>query len=70
MGAPQENRWRSDQGELQYQILGYPQQNLWIVLMGPDRRDMHYAGAFDREWRVVHSANPDVGRMLHNLKRL
>lgn len=69
LGQPEENRWRATQGELQYQLLGYPGQNLWVVLMGPDRKDMHYAGAFDRNWRVVHSANPDLERMLRGLPR-
>ena len=69
LGKPNEDRWRPNTGELQYHLLGYPGQNLFVVLMGPDRKDVHYVGAFDRDWHVVHSINPDVAHMLHNLKK-
>lgn len=69
LGKPAEDRWRSSEGQLQYRLLAYPQQNLSILLMGPDRKDMHYVGSMDKDWRVVHSINPDTGRMLHALKR-
>jgi hypothetical protein len=69
LGKPAEERWRSDQGEIQYRLLSYPQQNLMVILMGPDRKDMHYVGSFDRDWHVVHSTNPDIGRVLHTLRR-
>lgn len=69
LGKPDEDRWRSSQGELQYHLLGYPAKNLYIVLMGPDRKDMHYVGSYDKDWRVVHSSNPDTNRILHTLKR-
>ena len=69
LGKPAEDRWQSEQGELQYRLLAYPQQNLSIILMGSDRKDMHYVGAIDREWRVVHSINPDTEKMLRRLKR-
>jgi hypothetical protein len=69
LGKPAEERWRSAAGEIQYQLLGYPQRNLYVVLMGPDRKDMRYIGAFDRDWHVVHSTNKDTGRVLRTLKR-
>lgn len=69
LGQPPENRWRPSTGELQYHLLGYPAQNLYIILMGSDRKDVHYIGAFDRDWHVVHSINPDIGHMLHTLKK-
>src|SRR5438270_1971699 len=34
-GAPAEDRWRSEQGELQYRLLWYPDRGLYVVLMGP-----------------------------------
>ena len=68
-GKPDEDRWRSDQGELQYRLLGYPQKGLYIVLMGPDRKDVHYIGALDRNWRVVHSADSNKEAMLRRLKK-
>ena len=69
LGKPVEDRWQSEQGELQYRLLAYPQQNISIILMGSDRKDMRYVGALDREWRVVHSINPDTEKMLRRLKR-
>jgi len=69
LGKPSEDRWRSQDGELQYHLLGYPQKNLFFVLMGSDRKDVHYIGTLDRDWRVVHSINRDTGQMLRSLKR-
>lgn len=69
LGAPAEDQWRSDRGELQYRRLSYPQQGIAIILMGPDRKDMHYLGAMDRNWHVVHSINGNAEAMLRSLKR-
>jgi hypothetical protein len=68
-GPPAEDRWRSDQGELQYRLLWYPKPGLYLVLMGPDRKDVHYIGAFDKNWRVVHSVDNNKEAMLRRLKR-
>ncbi len=54
-GAPGEDKWRSDQGELQYRKLWYPDRGLNLILMGSDRKNLHYLGALDKDWRVVHS---------------
>ncbi|MEO8027735.1 MAG: hypothetical protein ABI823_14730 [Bryobacteraceae bacterium] len=56
-GKPVEDKWRSDQGELQYRKLWYPDRGLNIILMGSDRKSIHYLGAFDKDWRVVHSVD-------------
>jgi hypothetical protein len=69
LGTPAEDKWRSDQGEIQYRRLTYPQQGLSVILMGSDRKDMHYIGALDKNWRVVHSINHDAEAMLRSLKR-
>lgn len=68
LGPPAEDRWKSDQGELQYRRLTYPKQGLSIILMGSDRKDIHYLGAVDKEWRVVHSINKNAEAMLRSLK--
>lgn len=68
-GPPAEDRWRSDEGELQYRLLWYPKQGLYIVLMGPDRKDVHYIGALDKNWRVVHSIDNNKEAMLRRLKK-
>ena len=54
-GKPAEDKWRSDQGELQYRKLWYPDRGLNLILMGSDRKNIHYLGALDKDWRVVHS---------------
>jgi hypothetical protein len=69
LGAPAEDKWKSDQGELQYRRLSYPQQGVSIILMGADRKDMHYIGAMDKDWRVVHSINRNTEAMLRSLRR-
>ncbi len=69
LGPPSEDRWRSDQGELQYRRLSYPKQGLSVILMGNDRKDIHYVGAVDAEWRVVHSIDRNAEAMLRTLKR-
>ncbi len=54
LGSPAQDRWRSEQGELQYRLLWYPQRAYFVVLMGPDRDNAHYIGALDANWHVVH----------------
>jgi hypothetical protein len=69
LGQPAEDKWKSDQGELQYRRMSYPKQGLSIILMGSDRKDIHYLGAMDKDWRVVHSINKNAEAMLRSLKR-
>jgi hypothetical protein len=69
LGKPSEDRWRSEQGEMQFRLLAYPQHGIYVVLMGPDRKDAHYIGAVDQNWRVVHSTNEDTRSMLRKLKK-
>jgi hypothetical protein len=54
LGPPAEDHWRSETGELQYQLLWYPQRSYFIVLLGTDRKSAHYVGAMDRNWHVIH----------------
>ncbi len=68
-GPPVEDRWRSDQGELQYRLLWYPDRALYIVLMGPDRKDSHYIGALDKDWRVVNAIDNNKEAMLRRLRK-
>ena len=69
LGVPTEDKWRSELGEMQYRRLSYPQQGLSVILMGSDRKDMHYVGAMDKDWKVIHSIDRDTGFMLRKLKR-
>jgi hypothetical protein len=66
-GPPAEDRWRSQEGELQYRLLWYPDRGLYIILMGPNRKDAHYIGALDKNWRVVHAVDHNKEAMLRRL---
>lgn len=71
-GPPAADRWRSEQGELQYRVLDYPQRGVFIVLMGSERDKATYIGALDRDWRVVDSVSLRGGSsegLLKSLKR-
>jgi hypothetical protein len=61
LGQPAEDRWRSEGGELQYRLLWYPRRAYYIVLIGNDRRDAHYIGALDHDWRVLHFVDLPAG---------
>lgn len=54
LGQPREDRWRSEQGEIQYRVLHYPDRGLNIILMGHDRDLARYIGSFDESWKPVH----------------
>lgn len=73
LGPPAEDQWKSELGELQYRKLTYPDRKLTIILMGADRKNAHYIGALDENWRVVHSVEMPGGTnsagMLRSLKR-
>ncbi len=57
LGEPSVDRWRSDKGEIQYRVLGYPSQGINIILMGEDRNKAKYIGALDKNWRPVHTVS-------------
>lgn len=73
LGSPQEDRWKSDKGEFQYRLLGYPKLGFAVILMGTDRKDLHYVGAMDKRWNPVHTVPlPGKGNsytILHHLPR-
>ena len=64
---------KSDKGEFQYRLLGYPKQGIAVILMGTDRKDAHYIGAMDKNWNPVHTVqlpgNGNSYSILHHLKR-
>lgn len=73
LGAPSEDRWRSEAGEIQYRVLSYPQRSYYVILMGTDRKDAKYIGTFDQDWNPVHWVHfPSGGTtrsMLRELKK-
>src|ERR1051326_2322356 len=73
LGEPQEDRWKSDKGEFQYRLLGYPRRGFAVILMGTERKDAHYIGAMDKNWNPVATVelpgNRNSYSLLHQLKR-
>lgn len=61
MGQPQEDRWRSDQGELQFRGLKYADRQVTVILMGTDRKNARYIGSVNREGLVVDSVDMPGG---------
>jgi hypothetical protein len=55
LGAPSEERSRSDPGQPHYRVLWYAQRGIYVVLMGRDGDDARYAGAVDRNWHPIHT---------------
>ena len=71
LGKPQDDRWRSDKGELQYRVLRYPKEGVSLILMGTERGKEKYIGALDNEWRPVDSVRlPNGGSTLPMLRAL
>ncbi len=70
LGAPLDDHWRSETGELQYRVLRY--KDVSIILMGVERDKARYIGAKDNSWRTIDSVQLPDGRntasMLRNLK--
>lgn len=73
LGPPQDDRWKSDTGEFQYRLLNYPKLGFAVILMGTERKDVHYIGAMDKEWNPVHTVrlpgNGNSYSILRQLKR-
>lgn len=62
LGQPAEDRWKADQGSLQYRLLHYPNQKVFVILMGQERDKARYIGAMDESWKIVHSVElPHAG---------
>jgi len=61
LGTPGEDRWRSDQGELQFRGLKYPDRQVTVILMGADRNNARYIGSVNREGLVVDSVDMPGG---------
>jgi hypothetical protein len=69
LGEPSSDHWQSDSGELQYEALAYPEKHLTVILMGSDRKAVHYIGAMDQTWNPVHSVPLRSGGSTDSLLR-
>jgi len=54
LGTPSEDRWQSEDGEIQFRSLGYPQNSYTVVLMGDTRNNARYIGTVDEHWNPIH----------------
>ena len=71
LGNPASDRWKSETGEMQYRILGYPGQGISVILMGAERGKALYIGALDRNWHTVDSVSlPGGGSTASMLKAI
>ncbi|MBI5085055.1 MAG: hypothetical protein HZB13_10725 [Acidobacteria bacterium] len=60
LGAPGEDRWKSNSGELQYRALVYKDRGYAVILMGTKQDDARYIGAMGlgpdgKGWSPLHS---------------
>jgi hypothetical protein len=69
LGKAAQDRWRENSGEIQYQALWYPQRAYFVVLMGADRKSMHYIGAVDQDWNMIHAVSLPSGVTTASLVR-
>jgi|ERR1700678_1484044 hypothetical protein len=78
LGPPAAERWSemppysslSHYGE-RYELLVYPRQRLYVILMGRERANARYIGAMDWNWHPAHAVNlSDSGSSVGLLRRL
>ncbi|HJY08142.1 MAG TPA: hypothetical protein VJ323_17620 [Bryobacteraceae bacterium] len=55
LGPPSKDQWRSTADGTEFRALGYPENQLTVILMGRDRGELHYIGAMGPQWRVMDS---------------
>jgi hypothetical protein len=70
LGEPAQEQWRSNEGEMQYRILRYPDKDLAVILMGAERNKELYIGALDlKSLRPVHVVSLPDGRDTRSMLR-
>jgi len=55
LGPAASDRWKGDEGDLNFRILAYPSRGYSIVLMGRERDAAKYIGALDNNGQVIDS---------------
>jgi hypothetical protein len=69
LGKPASDGWLSEQGEIQYRALKYPDRKYTVILMGSDRKSANYVGTLDDNWRPIHSVELRSGGTTASLLR-
>jgi hypothetical protein len=60
-GAPSADRWKGNEGDLNFRILQYPARGFSVILMGRERDQARYIGAVDAEGHVIDSVEMPGG---------
>ena len=69
LGQPAEDRWRAEEGALQYRLLRYPDRGLSVILMGIERDKALYIGAVDKNGSPVHATSLPGGKDTYSILR-
>jgi hypothetical protein len=72
LGTPSADHATTKAGDLEFRSLWYPQRSYYVILMGAERNNLHYIGAVDKDWNVIHSVmkgGVSTGPMLRGLQR-
>ena len=71
LGKPDEDRWQSETGAIQFRCLWYAQRAYFVILMGDSRANARYIGAMDANWNPIHGvALRNGGHTLSTLRGL
>jgi hypothetical protein len=72
LGTPSADHATTKAGDLEFRSLWYPQRSYYVILMGAERNNLHYIGAMDKDWNVIHSVmkgGVSTAPMLRGLQR-
>src|ERR1700722_12399562 len=69
LGKPEQEHSVTKAGDLEFQSLWYPQRSYSVILMGSEHNNLHYIGAMDKDWNVVHSVSLKGGSSTASMLR-
>ena len=69
LGPPAQDRWRAEEGEMQYRLLHYPDRGVNVILMGSERGKALYIGAVDMQGRPAHAISLPGGKTTYSILR-
>jgi hypothetical protein len=54
LGEPTQDRWKAEEGEIQYRALAYRDRGYTVILMGSSREAARYIGVLNDNWQPIH----------------
>lgn len=54
LGEPAQDRWKAEEGEIQYRALAYKERGYTVILMGSSRESARYIGVMNDNWQPIH----------------